>query len=342
MPLYRLALLLIALSSAANAFANLPHDPLKSILSLESTKEIDRTILNFVDFKFPQGINSRVDPLSWNFKNIQGPNSILIFEESYDSSLTVRGFARILENELKAAGANIHISCAGIDSECGYYFPQKTVRGSERSRGFRALNGLKGFHTSDHYMISSTLMLSGDEYYVSLYFIDTESNTVRFALDVTRQESQPNTDNIIANTQTNSIKNQIEHSGVAVLDGIYFDVNKSTITNESKSTLQAISDYLKQSPENKFEIAGHTDATGSSEYNLNLSLARAKAVMKALTSEYSVDSSQLSYEAYGESKPASSNTTREGRQKNRRVELILRTTALSAADGITKELSGAN
>ena len=69
----------------------------------------------------------------------------------------------------------------------------------------------------------------------------------------------------------------------------------------------------------KIEIGGHTDNQGNDEYNMNLSLERAKSVYNYLISK-GISADRMSYKGYGETKPIASNDTEEGRQLNRRTE----------------------
>ncbi len=78
---------------------------------------------------------------------------------------------------------------------------------------------------------------------------------------------------------------------------------------------------LKQNPDIKYEIDGHTDNTGNSKHNLELSQQRADAVMSQLVS-MGIDSSRLTTKGYGDTEPISDNSTPEGKANNRRVEFI--------------------
>ena len=104
--------------------------------------------------------------------------------------------------------------------------------------------------------------------------------------------------------------------------GILFDTGKSDIKPESTPTLKEIAATLKQHPELKIEVQGHTDNVGKPDANLKLSQARADAVKQALTTEYGINASQLTAKGYGDTKPATDNKTAEGRANNRRVELV--------------------
>jgi OmpA-OmpF porin, OOP family len=111
-------------------------------------------------------------------------------------------------------------------------------------------------------------------------------------------------------------------SGRATTHGILFDTNRDAIRAESAPTLQEIADMLKQHPDLKLTIEGHTDNVGNAAANQALSERRAAAVRQALITTYQIDGSRLASRGYGATKPAVSNDTPEGRQQNRRVDLV--------------------
>jgi OOP family OmpA-OmpF porin len=80
---------------------------------------------------------------------------------------------------------------------------------------------------------------------------------------------------------------------------------------------------LKDNPDLKFEIDGHTDATGTPAHNATLSQQRADAVKAQLTT-MGIDASRLSTKGFGDTKPISDNVTPEGKANNRRVEFVRR------------------
>ena len=101
---------------------------------------------------------------------------------------------------------------------------------------------------------------------------------------------------------------------------VMFDINSAEIKSEAYPMLDEAILILEKNPEMKVEIDGHTDNTGSAAYNMNLSERRAKSVMKYFVDK-GVEAGQLTTKGFGFTKPAASNDTKEGRTKNRRVEL---------------------
>jgi OOP family OmpA-OmpF porin len=118
------------------------------------------------------------------------------------------------------------------------------------------------------------------------------------------------------------LKSKLVDEGKLVTTGIRFDNNSDNIRNESYGTINEIAKVIKANPELKIRIVGHTDATGSAADNLALSKKRADAVIKVLTENYSIPSSQMQADGKGSTAPVGDNKTAEGRAMNRRVEFI--------------------
>jgi outer membrane protein OmpA-like peptidoglycan-associated protein len=103
---------------------------------------------------------------------------------------------------------------------------------------------------------------------------------------------------------------------------ILFDTGKSSIKAESTSVMVDIITILKEYPNAKFTVEGHTDSVGSEKLNQSLSESRALSVKEFLVDK-GIEEFRLSAVGYGESKPMATNNTRAGRTQNRRVEINL-------------------
>ncbi len=106
-----------------------------------------------------------------------------------------------------------------------------------------------------------------------------------------------------------------------ILNNVFFENNKSVLPSEAFSELDKLVMRLKKS-KIKIEIIGHADGSGDEKQNQELSEARAKAVVDYLTSK-NINSDRLFFKGLGSTKPIASNTTEDGRQKNRRVEFVI-------------------
>jgi OmpA-OmpF porin, OOP family len=111
----------------------------------------------------------------------------------------------------------------------------------------------------------------------------------------------------------------IEENVTITLNNIFFDFDKTTLKSESFPELNRIVDLMNGRTTMQVDIAGHADATGETQYNLELSKRRAQAVQQYLIGK-GIAESRISTSFYGESKPVESNASKEGRRKNRRVE----------------------
>jgi outer membrane protein OmpA-like peptidoglycan-associated protein len=115
---------------------------------------------------------------------------------------------------------------------------------------------------------------------------------------------------------------KIDASGRIALYGILFDFNKTDLKPESKPTLDQIAKLLAEDPTLKLLVVGHTDNVGAFEFNRDLSARRAATVVAELKSKYGIAKERLFPFGVSFASPIASNSTEEGRAKNRRVELV--------------------
>lgn len=120
-------------------------------------------------------------------------------------------------------------------------------------------------------------------------------------------------------TKKDILLNKLEVGIKIVLNNIFFDFNKATLTDESVAELNRLIKLLNDTPTLNIEISGHTDNVGSASYNKTLSENRAKAVVNYLTKK-GISADRLTFAGYGFSQPVARNDTEEGRQQNRRTE----------------------
>jgi OmpA-OmpF porin, OOP family len=115
---------------------------------------------------------------------------------------------------------------------------------------------------------------------------------------------------------------QTDRGLVLTLGDVLFETGKADLRPGALRNLYPLVTFLQKYPERRVVIEGHTDNVGSDAYNLDLSQRRADAVRDFLL-QNGVNAAQMSTRGYGKASPVASNNTAEGRQQNRRVELII-------------------
>ena len=106
-----------------------------------------------------------------------------------------------------------------------------------------------------------------------------------------------------------------------VFDTIYFDPNKTNISPTAAKALDRNGMILKENPQIKVVIEGHTDSAGPDKVNQIISEKRALSAKKYIQDKFNIPDHQMAVKGYGKTKPIADNRTQEGRAKNRRVEL---------------------
>jgi outer membrane protein OmpA-like peptidoglycan-associated protein len=174
--------------------------------------------------------------------------------------------------------------------------------------------------------------IMGDGKYLKLYLDDTRvanvpnadlgrSNKILFYTDA--DASKPTLfGNFRVAAGGKKLYEALTEKGRVATQGIYFDTGSDRIRPESTPTLKEIGSMLKDHADLKLSIEGHTDNVGQADANQALSEKRAAAVRQFLIDSYGIDGSRLQAKGLGQTKPVASNDTPEGRQSNRRVELV--------------------
>jgi outer membrane protein OmpA-like peptidoglycan-associated protein len=128
---------------------------------------------------------------------------------------------------------------------------------------------------------------------------------------------------------------QTDRGVVVTLGDVLFDTGQATLKPGADLAVNRLATFLSSNPQTKVLIEGHTDARGSEDYNIGLSERRARAVSTALESR-GIAADQIQTLGRGKAYPVASNDTPEGRQQNRRVEIVF-----SDASGRFAQSSGA-
>lgn len=183
----------------------------------------------------------------------------------------------------------------------------KLAQGSSTSAGHCYVAGKLQTETGIAYAV-----IAGHKY---------SDNEVVFLVDIIEAD---NLEDGLITVDAQAMGNSLDRTGKVALYGIYFDTDKSVVKSESAGTLTEIAKLMKERPQLKLYVVGHTDMTGGLSHNMTLSEARAKAVVAALVNKHGVAASRLEGKGVGPLAPAGTNTNEKGRSLNRRVELVAR------------------
>jgi len=109
---------------------------------------------------------------------------------------------------------------------------------------------------------------------------------------------------------------------VSIALKVEFDTNKAIVKPKYDKEIKKVADFMTKYPSTTAVIEGHTDNVGKEAANVKLSQRRADSIKEYLVKKFRIDGARLKAVGYGPSKPVASNATKEGRQKNRRVEAV--------------------
>ncbi len=136
------------------------------------------------------------------------------------------------------------------------------------------------------------------------------------------EANRPFFSNIKITTASPDVRSKLLTEGKIISYGINFDSGKDVIKPESYGAIKAIADVLKENPDVKVRIIGHTDTDGQAAANLDLSKRRAAAVKACLDKDFGIAAARIETDGKGQTEPLAPNNTTEGKAKNRRVEFV--------------------
>jgi OmpA-OmpF porin, OOP family len=207
----------------------------------------------------------------------------------------------------------------------------RVVFGS-RSGGIRGAVEAVGRHEAKERTDRGRVRIMADGNHVKVYLDETRvanvpnaelgrSNRIYFEVLGSTRAPMMLTDLRIA-AGGRALYDALAADGRVVTRGILFDTGSDRIRPESTPTLEEIGGMLRQHGQLRLRIEGHTDSVGSADANQSLSERRAAAVRQHLVQHYGIDEARLEAAGLGQTRPVDSNETPEGRQNNRRVELV--------------------
>lgn len=135
--------------------------------------------------------------------------------------------------------------------------------------------------------------------------------------------AQPEPAPMLKTPQAMQLEQAKSGDSVVILEGVNFEFDSARLRPDAIPILDEAVTVLKHRKDISVDVVGHTDSIGTKKYNQGLSERRAKSVYDYFVSK-GIAADRLATKGYGETKPAYSNATREGRAKNRRVELVVK------------------
>ncbi|WP_373635779.1 OmpA family protein [Yoonia sp. SS1-5] len=186
----------------------------------------------------------------------------------------------------------------------------------------------------DFRFLAARRVVQGGTEYVSLFVSRTaQAGYVQVTVvrpptapdvDIARASSAPLRGNTTA--PDSNFETKLDLNGHVVLDDLSFATGSSQLGEGPFASLQSLADYLTANPNRTVALVGHTDASGSLAGNIALSKRRAASVLERLVGQYGISRRQLEAEGMGYLAPIANNLTEDGRETNRRVEVIITST----------------
>ncbi|MEZ5513218.1 MAG: OmpA family protein [Steroidobacteraceae bacterium] len=214
---------------------------------------------------------------------------------------------RNYQDALAKAGATVLFTCNQEKSECAQQYARPTM---QKYSGISAVANTVG-----RYLLAQ-LDRNDQTAYVAIAV--GQGFTDVHVIEVKQMDKG------MASIDAAALGKGLDSLGYVVVEGIYFDTDKATLTDQSSAALQEMAKLLKSRPSLNVYIVGHTDTRGSLAHNLSLSEARAKAVVQELADKFGVDSGRMAGYGVGPLAPQANNSTDAGRARNRRVVLVTR------------------
>lgn len=256
-------------------------------------------------------------------EEMRGTRTTRVWKVAQAQALTTQQILQPLVDRLEAAGFTPKLLCQS--SECGGYdfrFATDVKPAPDMQvdlANFRFYSARRGDEAIS--LLVSRLSATGFIQMIHIAPVGTEApkaaNRAETAPAPEQAKPQPQP------SEPRSIEEALRVTGRAVLSDLRFESGSASLGDKTYPSLAALAAHLAANPGDRIALVGHTDATGSLEGNIALSERRAAAALERLVSGHGVPRTQLEARGIGYLAPRAPNTTREGRETNRRVEAVL-------------------
>lgn len=317
-------------SAAADVAGSADHPLVKRVTGSEiffgKTTDFDKLKLSLGKIEW-NGAEAKVKP--YQSATVEGKTRTNYYK--VPDKIGVLEVLRNYEQDLKEAGFEILHRGQGEEIETPGYNNQiaREIYGMSGNYGTPEEKAQWPFQHTDEkmagYLAAKKSGENGD-IYASVYIVPNQHNKwldipvdrTLVRLDICEVKAREQRMELV---KSEEMASQIALNGRIALYGILFDFDKATLRPDSEPTLAEIARLLKEKPELNVLVVGHTDASGSFEYNRGLSQKRAESVVADLAAK-GISKERLFPVGVAFASPVATNTTEDGKAKNRRVELV--------------------
>ena len=228
-----------------------------------------------------------------------------------EGGLTTLQILAPLRDQLREAGYAVLFECDARD--CGgfdFRFRLETLPAPDMH-----------VDLGDFRYLSATRQEGGEDEFASL--LVSRSANSGFVQLTTLGPPETATETMAGAPTSSSVGGRLESEGYATLDGLVFRAGSAELEGSRPASLDELADYLRNRPDARIILVGHTDAGGTLAANVALSRLRAEAVARILIERYGIASGRIPAEGAGFLAPRFSNRVEDDRRRNRRVEAVL-------------------
>ena len=294
-------MLVIASTASAQGRKDLTDHPLVS--PYEGSELRRKKVLEFDEYNAFTGMDeSNNEPTSLA---LEGKITQLFYTKPKERSILE--VYRNYEAAVRQSGAEILYQCNQEKKECVERYAGPTL---QKLSNLHAMSNLKG-----RYLLAR---IDEDEHTAYVAIVVGQTFTDIHVVEVKNMQTG------MVSLDATALGNELDARGYVIVEGIFFDTDKSTLQEKSSPALQEVSKLLQSRPDLSVYVVGHTDMQGSLEHNQQLSEARARTVVSELAGRHGIARDRMSGHGVGPLAPQASNSDDSGRAKNRRVVLVAR------------------